>query len=75
MIIEKVYTDGSCGSKTVAGVLLVLFKRVGHMTHFYKDTIPMRDSQSVRLGTRFSPFQLFKYEWAQKFSDHKKVFS
>ena len=33
---EKVYIDGPCGSKTLAGVLLAHFERVSHVTHFYK---------------------------------------
>ena len=38
IIIDKVYIDGPCGSKTLAGVLLLLarFERVSHVTHFYK---------------------------------------
>ena len=31
--IDKVYTDGPCGSKTLAGVLLARFERVSHVTH------------------------------------------
>ena len=41
--IDKVYIDGSCGSKNGAGVLLVHLKRVRYVNKFYKDTIPMRD--------------------------------
>ena len=41
--IDKVYIDGSCGYKTVAGVLLARFKGVGNIAYFYKDTISMRD--------------------------------
>ena len=46
-LIDKVYLDGSWGSKTVAGILLVRLNRV---THFYKDAIPVCDPLSVRLG-------------------------
>ena len=48
--IDKVYLDEPCGSKTVAGVLLARLKRVGYVTHFYKDTIPERDPLSVQLN-------------------------
>ena len=34
IIIDKVYIDGTCGSKTLAGVLLACFERVSHVTHF-----------------------------------------
>ena len=53
-LIDKVYIDGSCNSKTVYGVLLTCLKRVSHVTHFYKDTIPMRDPLLVRLGPKLS---------------------
>ena len=35
-IIDKVYKDGPCGSKILAGVLLACFERVSlsHVTHF-----------------------------------------
>ena len=36
VIIDKVHIDGPCGSKTLAGVLLVRFERVSHVTHFYR---------------------------------------
>ena len=48
------YIDGSFVSRTVVGVLLACFERLSHVTHFYKDTIPMRDSLSVRLGPRIT---------------------
>ena len=38
--IDKVYIEGSCGSKIVASVLL---ERVDHVIYFYKDTIPIFD--------------------------------
>ena len=31
--IDKVYIDGLCGSKTLAGGLLACFERVSHVTH------------------------------------------
>ena len=35
--IDKVYIDGPCDSKTLAGVFfLVNIERVSHVTHFYK---------------------------------------
>ena len=34
--IDKVYIDGPCGYKTLAGTLLARFERVSHVTHFYK---------------------------------------
>ena len=33
---DNVYIDGPYGSKTLAGVLLVRFERVSHVTHFYR---------------------------------------
>ena len=33
IIIEKVYIDVACGSKTLAGVLLARFERVSHVAH------------------------------------------
>ena len=36
--IDKVYIDGPCGSKTLAGVLLARFERVSHVTYFKKWT-------------------------------------
>ena len=36
-IIDKVYIDGPCGSKTISGVLLARFERVSHVTHFHKE--------------------------------------
>ena len=36
LAIDKVYIDGPCGSKTVAGGMLAPFKTVSHVTHFYK---------------------------------------
>ena len=50
LIKGRVHIDGSCGLKPVVGILLARLKRAGHVTHFYKDTIPMRDPRSVRLG-------------------------
>ena len=35
-IMDKVYIDEPCGSKISAGVLLALFERVCHVTHFNK---------------------------------------
>ena len=35
-IIDKVYIDGSCGSKTVASILLARLKRGGHLTRYTK---------------------------------------
>ena len=64
-IIDKVYIDGSCGSKTVASILLARLKRGGHLTHYYQDTIPMRDPLSVQLGPRISLSQCLQYKWAQ----------
>ena len=40
--IDKVYIDGSCGTKTVS-VFLAHFRTMGNVTHYYKDTIPIRD--------------------------------
>ena len=34
--IDKVYIDGPCGIKTLAGVSLARFERVSHVSHFYK---------------------------------------
>ena len=34
--IDKVYIDGPCGSKPLAGVLLARFERVSDMTHLCK---------------------------------------
>ena len=34
--IDKVYIDGPCGSKKIAGVLLARFESVSHVTHFNK---------------------------------------
>ena len=48
--IDKVYIDGPCGSKTVAGVLFKRLKRVGHVTNFLK--------------TRYQCVILYKYSWA-----------
>ena len=31
---DKVYIDGSCGSKTVADVLLACLKRMGYVTYY-----------------------------------------
>ena len=33
--INKVYIDGPCSSKTLAGVLLARFEIASHVTHFY----------------------------------------
>ena len=71
--IDKVYLDGSCGSKTEAGILFASLKRVGHLTHFYKDTQPMLDPLSVQMGPRIS--LCLQYEWARKFLDYKKCSS
>ena len=59
--------------KTVAIVFLARFKRVGHMTLLDKDTKPIRDPLSVRLGPRFSLFQCLKYDWAPKLPNVKKI--
>ena len=64
-IIDKVYIDESCKSKTVVDVLLAWMKRVGYMTHLFKNTIPIRDPLSVRLGPRFSLLQCLRYESAR----------
>ena len=40
---------------------------VSHVTHFYKDRIPMRDPISIRLGPGMSIFQYWQYEWAREF--------
>ena len=58
--------------KTEAGVLLVRFKRVGHVTHFYKDTILMCDPLSDWFGPEISLFQCLQYESALEFPDYKK---
>ena len=39
-IVEKIFIDGSCGSKTIADLLLARFIIDGHVTHYYKDTFP-----------------------------------
>ena len=46
-------------------------KRVCHVTYSYKDTIPMRDSLSVRLGPRISLFQFLQCEWARELPHYK----
>ena len=60
LIIDKVYIDRSCGSKTVAGVLLARFK----------DTVPLpvRDPLSVLLGPRISLLPCLQYNWARRIS-------
>ena len=51
---------------------LSVFKRVGHMTHFYKGTIPMSDHLQVMLGHRISLFLCMQYELAREFPDYNK---
>ena len=34
--IDKVYIDGSCVLKGLAGVLLARFERLSYVTHFYE---------------------------------------
>ena len=34
--LDKVYIDGPCGYRKLAGVLLACLERVSHVTHFYK---------------------------------------
>ena len=55
---DKVYIDGSCDSKTLDSVLLALFERVSHVTHFYTNTKPMRGPLSVLLGPRIFYFSI-----------------
>ena len=39
--------------------LLALFKRLSHVTHFYKDTIPLRDPLlSVRMSPKIFHFNV-----------------
>ena len=65
--IDKLYINGSGGSITIDGLLLARFKRVGDVSHFYKDTIPICNPLTLRLGRRISLFQCLKYEWAREF--------
>ena len=51
--MDKIYIDGPYGSKTLAGVLLARFERVSHVTHSYKDRIPIRNPVLARLGLEF----------------------
>ena len=71
--IDKLYINGKCGSITLSGVLLAHFEGVSHVSHSSKDTIPMRDPKSVRLGTRLSLFQCLQYEWARNFVITKNI--
>ena len=45
---------------------------MGHVTIFYKDTIPMRDPLSVQLGHKISIFQYLQYERSRGFPDYNE---
>ena len=56
--IDKVYIDGLCGPKKLAGVLLARFERVSHVTHFYKKDLEELCVYSM-IGIWNFPTQMF----------------
>ena len=62
--IDKVYTDGPCGSKTIVRVLLARFKRESHVTH--------SRAYTILLGSGIFQLKCLRYDWAQEFPYYKK---
>ena len=59
LTIDKLYIDGPCGSKTLAGFLLARFERVNHMTHFYRYAGPIG-----AVGIQYGWIKCLQYDWA-----------
>ena len=66
--IDKVYIDGPCVVKTLAGVLLERLERVSHVIHSYE----YEHIGAVWFDSGISTAKCLQYDWARKVLITKK---